>query len=254
MAVDKLVDSAQLDADLTSVANAIRAKGGTSADLAFPAGFVSAVQAIPSGGGGYSIDEISERSISGDIRITASTIGNYAFAGCIGITSVVADGPTGSLGNSAFSGCTGLNSIFLKTNTNFPASTVRVFQDVPGVIVWPTLSSGESRRFEGWKGHILDLTSCSNIVGSCFYNASNMDTLILRRKSAITTLGNINAFAGTPFASGKSGGTLYVPSDLVASYQAATNWSTILGYANNQILPIEGSPYETAYADGTPIT
>jgi len=49
MAVDKLVDSTQLDADLTSVANAIRTKGGTSADLAFPNGFVSAVGAIPTG-------------------------------------------------------------------------------------------------------------------------------------------------------------------------------------------------------------
>lgn len=49
MAVDNLVDSAQLDADLTSVANAIRTKGGTSSQMAFPAGFVSAVQAIPTG-------------------------------------------------------------------------------------------------------------------------------------------------------------------------------------------------------------
>lgn len=52
MAVDKLVDSSQLDSDLTSVANAIRTKGGTSASLAFPADFVSAIAAIPSGGGG----------------------------------------------------------------------------------------------------------------------------------------------------------------------------------------------------------
>ena len=51
MAVDKLVDSIQLNADLTSVANAIRAKGGTSASLAFPAGFVSAIGDIPTGGG-----------------------------------------------------------------------------------------------------------------------------------------------------------------------------------------------------------
>lgn len=50
MALDKLVDGAQLDADLTSVANAIRTKGGTSAQLAFPAGFVNAVDAIPTGG------------------------------------------------------------------------------------------------------------------------------------------------------------------------------------------------------------
>ncbi len=46
MALDKAVDSAQLNADLTAVADAIRTKGGTSAQLAFPDGFVSAVQAI----------------------------------------------------------------------------------------------------------------------------------------------------------------------------------------------------------------
>lgn len=50
MAVDKLVDSTQLDSDLTSVANAIRAKSGGSNQLAFPAGFVSEIGNIPSGG------------------------------------------------------------------------------------------------------------------------------------------------------------------------------------------------------------
>lgn len=50
MALDKLVDSTQLDSDLTSVADAIRTKGGTSAQLAFPAGFVDAVEAIETGG------------------------------------------------------------------------------------------------------------------------------------------------------------------------------------------------------------
>ena len=49
MAVDKLVDSSQLNSDLTSVANAIRTKGGTQGQLAFPNGFVSAIQNIPSG-------------------------------------------------------------------------------------------------------------------------------------------------------------------------------------------------------------
>lgn len=52
MAIDKAVDSAQLDAGLTSVADAIRAKGGSSASLAFPDGFVSAIQAISTGSGG----------------------------------------------------------------------------------------------------------------------------------------------------------------------------------------------------------
>lgn len=39
-------------ADLTSVANAIRAKSGGSSQLAFPGGFVSEIGNIPSGGGG----------------------------------------------------------------------------------------------------------------------------------------------------------------------------------------------------------
>ena len=58
MALDKLVDSTQLDSGLTSVANAIRAKSGGSSQLAFPAGFVSAVQAIPTGTG-YTIEQIA---------------------------------------------------------------------------------------------------------------------------------------------------------------------------------------------------
>lgn len=49
MAVDKAVDSAALESDLTSVANAIRAKGGTTGKLSFPDGYVSAVNAISSG-------------------------------------------------------------------------------------------------------------------------------------------------------------------------------------------------------------
>ena len=37
--------------DLTAVANAIRAKGGTSAPLVYPSGFVSAIQSIDTTGG-----------------------------------------------------------------------------------------------------------------------------------------------------------------------------------------------------------
>ena len=53
MAVDKLVDSAQLESDLTSVADAIRAKTGGTADLQFPADFVSEIGSISGGGFSY---------------------------------------------------------------------------------------------------------------------------------------------------------------------------------------------------------
>ena len=51
MAYDKVVDSAILDAGLKQIADAIREKGGTSDNLAFPAGFAEAIAAIESGGG-----------------------------------------------------------------------------------------------------------------------------------------------------------------------------------------------------------
>lgn len=48
MAIDKAVNSTQLDADLKSVADTIRTKGGTSSQLVFPTGFNSAIGAIDS--------------------------------------------------------------------------------------------------------------------------------------------------------------------------------------------------------------
>ena len=51
MANEYLVNSA----DLTAVADALRAKGGTSDSLEFPSGFVSAIQVIQAGGGNAKI-------------------------------------------------------------------------------------------------------------------------------------------------------------------------------------------------------
>lgn len=67
------------DTDLTSVANAIRTKSGTSGQLAFPSGFVSAVN---------SIDEIATMIITGGgngfIKLPSdvTVIRNEAFSGC----------------------------------------------------------------------------------------------------------------------------------------------------------------------------
>lgn len=105
----------------------------------------------------------------------------------------------------------------------------------------------------------VDLGKASQSAGdmyigqSVFQNDSALNKVILRSAKKYA-LQNINSFNGTPFASGGTGGTLYVPSALISDYQAATNWSTILGYANNSIQAIEGSIYETQYADGTPIS
>lgn len=87
-----------------------------------------------------------------------------------------------------------------------------------------------------------------------FTDCTSLTALVLRNTESICTLNNINCLSNTPFADGKAGGTLYVPSAMISEYEAATNWSTILGYTNNSIQAIEGSIYETQYADGTLIS
>lgn len=87
MAVDKLVDSQQLNSDLTSIANAIRTRGGTSESLAFPSGFVTAIGNIPSGSNPslqraiLRTDAVLDKSWTYDKRIVADeelTIPEYS--------------------------------------------------------------------------------------------------------------------------------------------------------------------------------
>ena len=237
MAVDKLVDSSQLDADLTSVANAIRTKGGTSASLAFPAGFVDAIDAIETGGGG-DMEAFMNRTIADyEDDYTGWIYGRYI--------------------NGAFPN---LRRIFLKEKIGFGGSPYYQFS-VTGrsdlVIVLPKVYETATNGCNGCTSlNKFDMLggNSKKFEAQMFYGCTNLKVLIIRDSSRVYSLSNINVFTNSPFASGKSGGTLYVPSALISSYQSATNWSTILGYSTNSIAAIEGSEYENAYADGTPIT
>lgn len=255
-------------ADLTSIANAIRTKGGTSAQLAFPQGFVDAVDAIPTGitptgtkqisitANGTTTEDVSsyanaEISVnvpvgwttldvakgtapSGRIELTQSfTVAQYALCKRP-ITALFA--PNATMSNAACQNC-----ISLKTAVYGKMSSTTQFSGCT------SLEAADQQSAGG--------------LNAAFNGCTKMSILVLRNASSVVVLSNVNAFNNTPFASGKAGGTLYVPQALIESYQAATNWSTILGYANNQIKSIESTATDpnapvdltTHYIDGTPI-
>lgn len=58
------------DTDIKKIADAIRAKGGTSAPLAYPSGFVSAIQAIPSGSAKEEQEKTVTVTANGTVEIT----------------------------------------------------------------------------------------------------------------------------------------------------------------------------------------
>lgn len=67
-------------ASLTTVADAIREKGGTTAPLSFPAGMAEAVRNIQSGGGDLSSVDvyIADFTVSADLTVTAGVVDKYA--------------------------------------------------------------------------------------------------------------------------------------------------------------------------------
>ena len=107
--VTKLVNATELDSNLTSVANAIRAKSGGSSSLTFPSGFVSEIQSIPTGGGssttkaGISMFMIESYNGSYTMHASYATIGN---SDCIDEDGNTYDGTNGKFQYATWSGGT----------------------------------------------------------------------------------------------------------------------------------------------------
>lgn len=263
--------------NLTTYANSVTGASDTNLSDAV------ATLASGYGGSGYSIDDINESDITGDITITGSYIKAFRFA-YTSITSVNAPNattingvfnnggaPTGSafaycqslqrvsapllttLGMSMFAFCTNLTSVYLPSVTWYDSGPFHRCDKLT-VIALPSISG--AIKGIGQTGNLttLDYGGGTSIDAKAFNSSEKLSTLILRN-SQVTTLSNVNVFGTShPFGASGTGGTLYVPSALISAYQSATNWSTILGYSTNSIQAIEGSIYETQYADGTPIT
>lgn len=269
MALDKLVDSTQLDNNLTSVANAIRAKSGGTGQLAFPAGFVSEIGNI-SGGGGITPTGTKEITII-ENGTTTEDVTNYANAQITvnvssssgdtnlyekilarTVSGAVHDDTIKEVGERAFAGCSQITSLYLGGLTKLNGSRQFIECGNLQIAVLPKYTGTSTGSTFNTCAKLTTADLKCNIAANYFANSANFTTLILRNTS-VATLAKTNAFNNTTFKSGGTGGTLYVPQSLISSYQSASIWSTILGYTNNQILPIEGSIYETQYADGTPI-
>ena len=129
-----------------------------------------------------------------------TSIKTASFYNCASLTKV--DFPVATtIGSDAFYRCTNL------TEVNFPAVTT----------ISGTVFNGCTNLTE------VDLPVATTIGGSAFNSCTMLSRLILR-SSVLVNLLHTNAFSGTAILSGA--GYIYVPSALVDSYKAATNWST----------------------------
>lgn len=213
-----------------------------------------------SGGGGTDYLELAlSNALTSYSNSNITSIVGYGFYGLTTLTSVSFPNVT-NIGTSCFENShletvdlPKLNSIgqtaFKGTRLTTPA--------------FPSLTNNVNMQAFRQCGNMtaIDLVNCSKIENQVFWSCSNLTTVILR-KTSICTLGGGGVFASTRFDNGGAGGTIYIPESLYnhlgdntsLDYKKATNWSTLNGYGTITWAKIEGSYYETHYADGTAIS
>lgn len=182
----------------------------------------------------------------------SSMIGSNCFENCTGLESVIAPeilatARQGSwIGGLAFKGCTSLKEFCTEYPCLVYSSATSAFQNCTALekaIIPNFTMNGFAGYFNGCTNlKIVDFSPAA-IGVNCFLNCTNLKTVIIRT-STMASLANVNAFDGTPFASGGTGGTVYVSQALIESYQTATNWATLYAAGTCNFVAIEGSEYE----------
>lgn len=233
---------------------------------------ISSLTVNVSGGGGYTLDQIIKGTEpSGEIYYKAdANLRAYAITSFNSMTKLTLDLSDGyglsssrhSIAQNAY--MTALKIIFDKLSTPRVSQEYTITDNARlATVVWLGKVNFSQNAFRPNPA----LTTCdfeyaSNIAQNVFYGCP-LKYLILRRTDGITSLTSTNAFTNaSQFRSAGTGGTLYVPNSLIASYQGSTNWASLLALnANNAIKSIESThtdptaPFDMTlyYADGTPI-
>lgn len=261
------------DTELTLIADAIRTKGGTSASLTYPAGFVSAIENIPSGGGGGSAEDIIRRHQS-EISYDVSEIGDYAFYGYSTLTNV-SFSQCVTIGQAAFNNCSYIELISFPECTSIGRSAFAwafkyYYSTSGGPLYFPKCEyiGYGAFTYTGFSSIILPecmmldssaFTNCSYltsielpkclIVGeNAFYGCCNLTSLSLpnctniynyafrncTKLKSVFLLGSSVATLSSSYAfSSTAYAYIYVPSSLVTTYKKAANWSKLSTYIRN---------------------
>lgn len=265
------------DADLTTAVNALVAgfgQGGGGEDAirslvegTFAGAFVDDTITTIRKGAFNSCEGLTSVSCQ-----NVTSIGDSAFAGCADNSSSYENGlrevdfPSATtVEGYAFSGCWALSrvnmpalkkigtqtffNIYKLTELNLPeleavgSGGIRGCRALVSVNLPKVTVVGGTAFYGDEALTVIDFPLLEKIEAQAFASCSALSTLILRSET-VCTLVNTTAFNSTPFASNGSGGTVYVPAALVASYQGATNWSTLYAAGKCNFAAIEGSEYE----------
>ena len=131
-----------------------------------------------------------------DVIYNVTTIGEYAFYGCSGLTSMTIPNSVTSIGNGAFSGCSGLTSIEIPTSVTIIGP--HVFDGCSGLTTFTvpnSVTTIETSAFAGCTGltSVIIGNSVKKIGSEAFSSCSNLTSLTIG--NSVTEIGS-SAFSG----------------------------------------------------------
>ena len=183
------------------------------------AGFINTVDVI---GDEALTALIISRSITEYSDNNIFTIGERAFRGCSQLEIVDFPAATNIYGN-AFEGCSALTSVNIPSVASIGTSAFYNCSKLASVNIPSVTVIGDDAFRFCYALTSVDLPSVTSIEGDSFGQCLKLTTLIIRNTAQVCTARYADLLSGTKISSGT--GYIYVPSALVDSYKAATNWS-----------------------------
>lgn len=197
-------------------------------------------------GGSTPLDYLSHQ-FTGNITYTETTLEKISLQKQIGITSlsfpnvttfinVAASGFAEMTGLISFSaplaqrqpgnllnGCTALTSVNLDSLTDTGNLLLNDCRQLTAVVL-PAVQNIYSQTVRGCSNlEVFDVLASNGFTNQNNMNGCSKLTKLIIRKNGVATLSNVNNFTGTPFASGGTGGEIYVPSAQINNYKSASN-------------------------------
>ena len=155
----------------------------------------------------------------------SGTLNGYAFRGCQHLTGINLSNVT-SIGVQTFSACSRITYVNLPNVTSVGAGAFSYLTTCSEYSL-PKLTYVASNTFtSNWALTAITLPAVTTISAYAFRYCSKLMSIYLTGNT-IPTL-NASAFLNMPVAVSVNNvyGSIYVPSTMLASYKAATNWAT----------------------------